>query len=158
MRIRPIEPADKEALAAGYLRLSDETIRRRFLTPKPRLSAAELRYLTEIDGHDHVAFVASPVEHPDWIVAVARFVRNAEDPRSAEFAIVVGDRYQRCGLGSALARSLIEAAREHDVARFTATSLSDNVAVRRLVATISEHLVYDRNSSGIDEVVLDIAA
>ena len=158
MRIRPIEPTDKEALAAGLGRLSDETVRWRFLTPKPRLSAAELRYLTEIDGHDHVAYVAVPDEHPDWIVAVGRFVRDREDPSSAEFAIVVGDAYQRRGLGSALARSLIEAAREHGVARFTATSLSDNVAVRRLIATISEHLVYDRHSSGIDEVVLDIAA
>ncbi len=156
--VRPIEPADKAALAAGHRQLSDQTVRLRFLTPKPRLSAAELRYLTEIDGHDHVAFVAVPDEHRDWIVGVGRFVRDREDPRSAEFAIVVGDAYQRRGIGTALARTLAAAARQRGIARFTATSLSENVAIRRLIATISEHLAYDRHASGVNDIVLDIAA
>jgi hypothetical protein len=53
--IRPIEPGDKARLAEGLRRLSQETIRRRFLAAKPRFTSAELRYLTEIDGVDHIA-------------------------------------------------------------------------------------------------------
>ena len=38
-------------------------MQRRFLTPKRSFSRAELRYLTEVDGRDHVALVAEyPVD------------------------------------------------------------------------------------------------
>src|SRR4051812_50162136 len=57
-RIRPIAPDDKALLQDGLQRLSPESVRRRFLGPKARLSAAELRYLTEVDGRDHIALVA----------------------------------------------------------------------------------------------------
>ena len=40
-----------------------ESVQRRFLTPKRSFSRAELRYLTEVDGRDHVALVA---EYPGW--------------------------------------------------------------------------------------------
>jgi protein lysine acetyltransferase len=64
IRIRPIRPSDKHALAAGLARLSDETIRRRFLTSKPQFSKAELRYLTEVDGDHHVALVGELLDAP----------------------------------------------------------------------------------------------
>ena len=57
IRIRPIRPDDRPRLAAAVLRLSDESRRRRFLTAKPGLSAAELRYLTDVDGVGHLALV-----------------------------------------------------------------------------------------------------
>src|SRR5215217_6859611 len=85
---RHIRPDDKGRLAAGLARLSPESQRRRFLMPKPRFSSTELRYLTEIDGFDHVAVVAVLADDPEAIVAVARFVRLREDPDSAEAAIV----------------------------------------------------------------------
>jgi acetyltransferase len=157
--VRPIRPEDKALLVAGHRRLSEETVRRRFLTAKPRLTSAELRYLTEVDGDDHVALVAVPVDHPDAIVAVGRFVRDRDDPEIAEFAIVVGDHYQRRGLGTALGRLLAAEAEAHGLKRFTATTLSDNVAVRRLIETISERLVFDRTGGGgVREVVLELAA
>ena len=51
--IRPITPNDKAGLAAGIARLSPRSARFRFLAPKNRLTAAELRYLTENDFVDH---------------------------------------------------------------------------------------------------------
>ena len=59
--IRPIRPDDKGMLSDGLRRLSPESAQRRFLTPKRSFSRTELRYLTEVDGRDHVALVA---EHP----------------------------------------------------------------------------------------------
>ena len=56
--IRPIRPGDAPLLAAAHASLSPETVRLRYLAPKPRLTAGELRYLTEVDGIDHVAFIA----------------------------------------------------------------------------------------------------
>ena len=158
VRIRPIRPDDKPLLAAAHGRLSPETVHRRFLAAKPRLTQAELRYLTEVDGHDHVALVAVPEDDPSRIIAVGRFIRDPADPELAEFAIVVGDPYQRRGLGTALARSLAEEARGRGIRRLRAITLPENVAARRLIATITRGLADERTSQGAREVIAALAA
>jgi RimJ/RimL family protein N-acetyltransferase len=145
--VRPIRPDDKALLADGLARLSPESVHRRFLTPKPRFSSMELRYLTEVDGYNHVALVAAPAEQPNRIAAVARFVRLADDPAAAEFAIVVADSYQGRGLG----------AQELGVHRFTATTQADNVAAQKLIEAIAGHLEYVRQGA-VTEVVAELAA
>jgi RimJ/RimL family protein N-acetyltransferase len=156
VELRPIRSDDKVELAAALERLSPESRRLRFLTAKPRLTGAELRYLTEIDGVNHVALVA--VRDDGHIVAVGRFVRLSDAPDTAEFAIVVGDPYQGQGLGRAVAHALAEMARERGVRRFAATALSDNVAVHRLLGTISRGLEPTHREAGVDDFVADLAA
>jgi acetyltransferase len=156
--IRPIEPGDKARLSTALSRLSQRTIHRRFLSAKPKLSSAELRYLTEIDGHDHIALVAFLAGDPDSIVAVARCVRMPDAPDTAEFAIVVGDPLQGRGIGSLLARELATAARSAGIRRFSATMADENVAVRRLIAHFTRTLERDESSHGVREIVVELAA
>jgi RimJ/RimL family protein N-acetyltransferase len=156
--LRPIEAADKARLSVALGRLSQETIRRRFLAAKPRFSASELRYLTEVDGHNHIALAAFLAEDPSTIAGVARCIRLPDATDTAEFAIVVGDGLQRRGLGTLLARELAAAARAAGIRRFAATMLGDNEAVRRLMRTISAHLELDRLDHGVREVVINLAA
>jgi RimJ/RimL family protein N-acetyltransferase len=157
--IRPIRADDKRMLADGLRRLSDESVQRRFLTLKRSFSRAELRYLTEVNGRDHVALVAeSPGDPARRLIAVARFVRLAEDPGAADVAIVVADDWQRRGLGSALAEELAREARRLGVARFTATMASDNVPAKRLMEKLTAHLESRPGGHGVSELVLDLAA
>jgi RimJ/RimL family protein N-acetyltransferase len=156
--LRPIEAGDKARLSVALGRLSRETIRRRFFAAKPRFTSGELRYLTEVDGHNHLALVALPEGDPDSIIAVARCVRLPDAPDTAEFAIVVGDAFQGRGLGTLLARELTAAARAAGIRRFAATMLGDNDAIRRLMRTITAHLEVDRIDHGVREVVVDLAA
>ena len=160
--LRPIEADDKARLTAALGRLSEETIRRRFLAAKPSFSTSELRYLTEVDDHDHLAIAAFLADDPEALVGVARCVRlptaSATGLVTAEFAIVVGDPFQGRGLGTLLARELSGAARAAGIRRFAATMLSDNEAVRRLMRTISADLELDRVEGGVREVVVDLAA
>ena len=156
--LRPIEAADKARISAALGRLSQETIRRRFLAAKPTFSTSELRYLTEVDGHNHLALAAVLADDPEALVGVARCVRLSDRPDTAEFAIVVADAYQGRRLGTLLARELAGAARAVGIRRFAATMLSDNAAVRRLMATISAHLELERLEGGVREVVVDLAA
>ena len=156
--LRPIEAGDKARLSVALGRLSQETIRRRFLAAKPRFSSSELRYLTEVDGRNHLALVAVLADDPDTIAGVARCVRLPAEPQTAEFAIVVGDPMQGRGLGTLLARELAGAARAAGIRRFAATMLGDNDAVRRLMGTISAHLELDRSEQGLRDVVIDLAA
>jgi RimJ/RimL family protein N-acetyltransferase len=156
--IRPIEPDDKGKLAAGLRQLSNETIRRRFLAAKPRFSSAELRYLTELDGVNHIALVAVDADDPDRLIAVARCVRFRERPDTAEMAIVVGDPWQNQGLGRALANALAEAALAVGIRRFAATVLADNEPARRLMRTFARRLEEGHVSGGVREMVVELAA
>ena len=136
--IRPIRPDDKGLLAAGMEHLSERSAYQRFLAPKQSLSTAELRYLTEVDFRDHVAFVAVRPEEPDVLVGVGRWVRLSSDPEVAEIAFVVADDLQHRGLGTALAEALADSARERGVRRFVATMLPDNLAAHRLFARVAQ--------------------
>jgi len=159
VQIRPIRPDDKGMLADGLRRLSPQSAQRRFLTPKRSFSRAELRYLTEVDGLDHVAYVA---EHPSLptsrLIAVGRFVKLQDDPHAAEVAVTVADEWQGRGLGSVLGKHLAHAARNRDIRRFTATMASENVPAHRLMAKLTEHLEQHHVGGGVDELVLDLAA
>lgn len=156
--IRPIRPDDKALLARGLTELSPESVQRRFLSPKTRFTGAELRYLTEVDGHDHVAFVAESPSEPGHLIGVGRFVRLPEDPAAAEAAIVVADPWQGRGVGSLLSTELAEAARRHEVLRFTATMQSDNLPAQRLMQRLTSHLERRHGGSGVSELVVDLAA
>ena len=151
--IRPIAPEDKALLSAGLRNLSPETAYRRFLSPKVRFSADELRYLTEVDGHDHIAYVAV---RGSTLIAVGRVVKTAPDV--ADLAIVVGDDWQGLGLGSWLAHRLVAAAAAEGVTRIAGTMLADNRPALRILKAVSEDFVYDDLSHGVREIVTRLAA
>lgn len=155
--IRPIHPSDRARLARARGRFSDESMRRRFLSPKPHLTNAELRYLTDVDGENHYAVVAVAVDDFNSILAVARFVRLADDPTTAEAAILVADDLQNKGLGKHLAHALADAARHRGIRRFTASMLPDNKAALALMRTLSDRLD-SHYEDGYREVVSEIAA
>lgn len=139
VEIRPIRRDDGVRLRASHERLSPESRYRRFLGAKPSLTESDARYLVDVDGRDHVALVATAaVGGADGeIVAVARFVRLPDMPDTAEFAIVVADAYQRCGLGTELVRDLAKVAIDRDIVRFRATMLSDNLAVQKILERLA---------------------
>ena len=130
--IRPIGPADRERLREGFEDASAESIYLRFLTPLPRLSSTQLRYLTAIDHDHHEALIAV---HPDsgQSFGTARYVRSDGDPQTAEFAVGIGDRWMRLGLGTALLAALVSRARAAGIIRFTGTINAENTAIKRLV-------------------------
>ncbi len=132
LEIRPIEPSDKEALIEGFNHLSEESRYRRFLSPRGRLSAAEVRYFTEVDHHDHEALVAVD-PRTDEGIAVARYIRTRDDPTVAELAVAVIDDWQGRGVGSRLVAALTQRAREEGVTSFAASVLTDNKLMLNLL-------------------------
>jgi RimJ/RimL family protein N-acetyltransferase len=151
--IRPIRAADAPLLADGFARLSLRSRQMRFLTPKTELSAAELRYLTEVDHHDHEALGA--VEHAGGRgVGIARYIRSAEDAQSAEIAVTVVDEWQGRGLGTELVAQLSERAVAEGTRRFTALAGADNVAVARLARNIGARFVGYDAATALYEIAL----
>ncbi len=126
--IRPVRPDDREALRAGFERLSPESRYRRFLAPMAHLSESQLTYLTRVDHQDHEALVAMAVGDDGAEgegLGIARYVR-LQDPDAAEVAVAVADDVQGRGLGTVLLAHLLARARQEGVERFTATVLADN--------------------------------
>jgi RimJ/RimL family protein N-acetyltransferase len=153
--IRPIRADDGPRLKLAYDHLSPQTKYRRFLAVKPQLTERDVRYLTSVDGNDHVALLALPADDPTVILAVARFVRQADEPTAAELAIVVGDPYQGEGLGTELLGRLADAALARGITRLKATVLAENVPVHRL---LRHGVARERHLGPIDEVVVELAA
>ena len=138
--IRPVQSADAPLLADGFARLSARSRQMRFLTRKKELSPAELRYLTDVDHHDHEALGA--LDHADGRgVGIARYVRDAADPRAAEIAVTIVDDWQGRGLGTELLSRLTDRARQEGIRRFTALVSADNVAMAGLLRNVSAGLV-----------------
>jgi GNAT superfamily N-acetyltransferase len=146
--VRPIRPADKGAIADGLTRMSEQSRYQRFLTPVASFSEADLRYLTEVDHHDHEALIAFDSTTGDG-VGVARFVRLA-DGTSAEAAITVVDDWQGRGLGSTLANLLAERAREEGVARFISLLLASNRQMLDLLASLGPAREVSRHDGTVE--------
>jgi GNAT superfamily N-acetyltransferase len=136
VRLRLLRPSDRDGLVAGFRLLSPESRYRRFFTPTPRLSEAMLRRLIDTDNENHLAIVA---ERMDGDVpsgeglGIARFIRLADAPDTAEAAIVVLDSAQRRGLGRILLLALVEAARERGIRKFRTHVQPDNEPAQRLL-------------------------
>jgi RimJ/RimL family protein N-acetyltransferase len=150
--IRPIEPDDKAGLTAAFERLSDESRYRRFLSSHSRLSDDELRYLTEVDHHDHEALVAVDPKTGERI-AVARYVRDGARPDSAEVALAVADQWQGRGVGTELLHRLADRAREEGVSRLTALVLADNEAMKHLLGGLGASRVVDEGQGAVELAV-----
>jgi RimJ/RimL family protein N-acetyltransferase len=152
--IRQVRSADAPLLADGFGRLSARSRWMRFMMAKPQLTAAELRYLTDVDHRDHEALGALDRSGGRG-VGIARYVRDAGDPRAAEIAVTVADDWQGRGLGTVLLVRLSDRAREEGIGRFTALAAADNLAVARLLARMGADVVH--REAGTLRYELDLA-
>jgi GNAT superfamily N-acetyltransferase len=146
--VRPVTSSDKALLRRGFERLSDESRYRRFLAPMTDLSDETVRYLTEVDHHDHEALVALDPETREG-VGVARYVRG--DPGDvAEVAVVVVDHWQGRGVGTLLLDALAARAREEGIKRFTGLMLASNDEMMDLLESLGPVRVIDREIGTVE--------
>ncbi len=136
VHLRDIRPDDADELRRAFEQLSPASRHSRFLGGIASLTDQALRYLTNVDGKNHVAVVATLPEAADRGVAVARFVRAPDAPWVADVAITVVDEMQGRGLGRLLAGLLSELARALAVESFRGEVLVDNTACRRLLREV----------------------
>jgi len=151
--IRQVRSTDAPLLADGFDRLSATSRQMRFLGVKKLLSAAELRYFTDVDHHDHEALGALDLADGHG-VGIARYVRDSDDPQAAEIAVTIIDDWQGRGLGTELLARLSDRARQEGVRRFTALTDASNVAVAALLRNAGAHLVRRGRGTAEYEITL----
>jgi GNAT superfamily N-acetyltransferase len=144
IRLRAIQPNDRERLREEFLKLSKATVRDRFFSVKMDLTPKELTYFTEVDFDHHVALVAelesaatqsctTPSGTTYTPVAVGRLVRQSGQPDHCEIAITVTDAMQGHGIGKILLNQLIDCARKLGVRHMDASVMADNTRMMKLI-------------------------
>jgi GNAT superfamily N-acetyltransferase len=122
--IRSIRPDDAAGLQAFHARLSNDTIRNRFLGIHPMLRDAEAHRFTSVLRGKDAALVATIDE---TIVAVGRYVGLSGG--DAEVAFVVEDPCQGHGIGTALLTLLAHIAWDDGIRHFVADTFAANGAM-----------------------------
>jgi acetyltransferase len=128
---RPLRPDDGQLLDQIMDGMSAQSRYQRFHGPKPRLTSADRRYLTDVDDRNHLALVALTPEGAP--VAVVRAVRLKEDPLAAELGIEVVDAWQHQGVGSTLIARIARRAAAAGIERLVARVLDETGFGRSLM-------------------------
>ncbi|MGE5840564.1 MAG: GNAT family N-acetyltransferase, partial [Deltaproteobacteria bacterium] len=149
--IRPIKPEDAPLLVELFDSMSRESIYYRFFSPLKSLPASMLIRFTQIDYDREMALVAVE-ENKDGekLLGVVRAIRDS-DRKGAEFAVAVGDPWQKQGLGGRLLQTCIQVAAEQGIERLHGRVLSVNRAMLALAQRFGFEV---RRSTEADEYVL----
>jgi acetyltransferase len=132
--VRAIRPEDEALLVEFHAGHSEHTIRMRYFGMVRTLSRESLIRLCHLDYDRELALVAVSRDAEDAlrIAGVSRYYLRPETA-VAEFALVVGDHWQRRGLGTHLMQRLIAIARERGVLRLVGSILRENGPMISLV-------------------------
>jgi acetyltransferase len=145
--LRPIRPEDEPAMVRFHQSLSERTVYFRYfgaLQLSQRIAHERLTRICFIDYDRQIALVADrkdPQTGAHDIVAVGRLTKHHTAP-SAEFAVIVADRYQRLGLGTELMQRMIQVGRDEKLKRMLGYTLTENVEMQRLLTRLG--FVLDR--------------
>ncbi len=147
VRIRPVVPADRPALADLYGRTSDENLYRRFLCAGRGGIGPELDRLTRPDDGDHVVAVATERGRLIGVASAERVGRTT----TAEFAVLVDDAAHGRGIGTLLLEELAAAARRAGVTDLVGDVLASNAPMLTVARDLGPDLRVDRDA-GVLEV------
>jgi acetyltransferase len=133
MTVRPIRPEDEPLIIDLHAGHSERTIRMRFFSLVKTLSRDSLIRLCHLDYDRELALVAEfhDANGKPHFAGVSRYYLEPES-RTAEFAVVVGDAWQRHGLGWHLMQRLLDAARQRGVRRLEGAVLRENEPMLKL--------------------------
>jgi acetyltransferase len=147
--IRPIRPEDEPLMVKFHEGLSEESVYMRYfhmMNLDQRTAHERLTRICFIDYDREMALVAEHTD-PDTgereIMGVSRLSRRGASPEEAEFSVLVGDRFQRRGVGTLLVSRILDVGRAEDLRRITAEILFDNRPMQSISRKLGFHLRRD---------------
>ncbi|MCP4248203.1 MAG: GNAT family N-acetyltransferase, partial [bacterium] len=132
MFMRPLKLTDEPLLRELFYKLSPESVHYRFSRTIKSMPHEKLQEFLRVDYDADMVLVGMPGrEEGQPVVAIAHY---SKDPRTglADAAFLVRDDWQGKGVGTALMKTLVEAARAHGVSGFSADVLADNHGMLRV--------------------------
>jgi GNAT superfamily N-acetyltransferase len=149
--IRPIAPADADALRAFFADLSDESRRTRFLGTAAGIGRGQSAYFCMPDHAHREGFVAV---HQGRIVGHVCVEPDA--PSCAEVAVAVAEDLRGQGLGRRLVEAAVDWARREGYRTVCATMLAGNPAIQRLLTDLGMPATTIATGAGTIEIRLDL--
>ncbi|WBF65424.1 MAG: bifunctional acetate--CoA ligase family protein/GNAT family N-acetyltransferase [Candidatus Kinetoplastibacterium crithidii] len=156
--IRPIRPEDAEILQGFIRKLSDKTRYMRFISAMKELTPKMLAHYTQIDYHRELALVVVAPEKKQYNNDVHAITENMmgfvhylynEDGIGAEYALVVGDEWQRLGIGRHLMTYILEIARKRGLDYINGYVLKNNKPMLTLLEKLGFSNIQDKEDPSI---------
>jgi len=155
--IRPIRPADGEALERFYRDLSAESRWARFFGATSGLSHDQTSFFCTPDHRHREGFVAEiPAARSGLPQVVGHLCLEPDGAGRAEVAIAVADAFQGRGIGRRLVDDGLTWAAREGISTLTATMLEGNLGIRSLLARMGLPLAYRRIGSNVLAVTIDL--
>ena len=168
LTLRAVQPQDAQALAALVARLSPNARRNRF-HGAAQVSVNDARRMCRIDAPREVAFViTAPQNGVECVVADARYCIDRQSDagadksadkssdtsaaKSAEFAVMVDERWQRRGLGTWAMAALTDAAQTAGLHWLHGEVLSTNLPMLGLMRCCGLCCTPDAEDDGLVQV------
>ncbi len=131
--IRPVKPEDEPLVADLLHNCSEQTIYFRYFGVNKNWPHESLIRFTQNDYDREIGIAAIGLPPgPSVMMGVGRLVMTPERD-SAEFAVIVADRWQGAGLGMKLVEQVIEIAKENGVRTLSGDVLAENRPMLGLV-------------------------
>lgn len=144
----------KEEIRKALKSMSVESLWHRFARGTNELTEKQLDYLTNIDGIDHVAWCAALFNKGNITgMGLARYIRQIDNPETAEFAITIIDQFQSKGVGRALLAQLTESARENSIRTLRGYVLPDNKIMLSFAKSLHASIQPEENFMRVDLTV-----
>jgi acetyltransferase len=154
--VRRAGDTDAAALQRFYDGLSAQSRYQRFFGFLTVHTGKRALAFTQLDSANGFALIALDPAEPTTIVAVASYGRESGADR-ADFAVAVTDDWQGRGVGPALIRRLIAAARCRGVRQFSAAVLPQNARMRRTLDALGMAMRV-RWEDGLIRIELDLTS
>jgi RimJ/RimL family protein N-acetyltransferase len=152
VKIRALQPDDRDDLVAAVERTSAQSLYRRFFSAKREFTERETAFFLNVDFVNHVALVAVAQEDGQpVIIGGGRYVVIKDGQAEVAFAVV--DAYQGRGVGAALMRHLGTIARGGGLRELIAEVLPENIAMLKVFQN-SGFAVSTTRESGVVHVTL----
>ncbi len=154
VEIRPIRPEDEPLLVKFHATLSPESVYLRYahmLKLSQRIAHERLTRICFVDYNREIALVmegCDPMSGEKELLAVGR-LSQLHGTTEAEFGLLVSDRYQHLGAGSALLQHLIQIGQMERLTRISAVILPENTVMQHLCQRFGFRL--ERNISELSE-------
>ena len=154
--VRPIRPEDEEIEVEFIRRLSPESLYNRVFSNSLSLTREWIDRLTRVDFTRDMAIIATvTLEDRETQIGVARYTRLANGT-SCEFAIVVADQWQGCGIGVRLLRELIAIATASGITEIVGDVLATNATMLTLVRKVGMTVHPHSEGATLRRVILSI--
>ncbi|MCL5026329.1 MAG: acetyl-CoA hydrolase, partial [Chloroflexi bacterium] len=141
--VRPVKASDERLMQEYLYNLSERSIYLRFFQRLKAFPHELAHEMVNVDYNDKMGIIATTgTADAERIVGAAHWILDVNQ-NMAEAAFSVADPLQHRGIGMYLGHLLVRLAKERGIRGFTASTLSENIPMRR----IFEHLAAENDSS-----------